>query len=146
MQFVYVEYFNIYKMEEQWKWGNPDVLQSEGLCKIFIHFGTNLRNLSNYTQYRECCLARRFFWCQPCQDSPQKVYSKLAQLIFRFLQTAEMLKPSTPSSSHDSSSGSEETNDYYPRIGWPHLWFLTFLQFVWSKWYVMPFPPKMSEC
>lgn len=28
-----------------------------------------------------------------------------------------MLKPSTPSSSHDSSSGSEETNDYYPRIG-----------------------------
>lgn len=37
--------------------------------------------------------------------------------ICRFLQTAEMLKPSTPSSSHDSSSGSEETNDYYPRVG-----------------------------
>ncbi|XP_022346188.2 nonsense-mediated mRNA decay factor SMG9-like [Crassostrea virginica] len=36
--------------------------------------------------------------------------------LIRFLQTAEMLKPSTPSSSHDSSSGSEETNDYYPRI------------------------------
>lgn len=36
--------------------------------------------------------------------------------LIRFLQTAEMLKPSTPSSSHDSSSGSEETNDYYPRV------------------------------
>ncbi|XP_061163494.1 nonsense-mediated mRNA decay factor SMG9-like [Saccostrea echinata] len=36
--------------------------------------------------------------------------------LIRFLQTAEMLKPSTPSSSHDSSSGSEDTNDYYPRI------------------------------
>ncbi|KAG5856169.1 hypothetical protein ANANG_G00005190 [Anguilla anguilla] len=38
--------------------------------------------------------------------------------LYRFLQTAEMLKPSTPSASHDSagSSGSEEGSEYYPHI------------------------------
>lgn len=37
----------------------------------------------------------------------------------RFLQTAEMLKPSTPSASHDStgSSGSDDGAEYYPHIG-----------------------------
>ena len=33
----------------------------------------------------------------------------------RFIQTAEMLKPATPTSSHDSSS--TEINEYYPYIG-----------------------------
>uniref|UniRef100_A0A674DGE9 Nonsense-mediated mRNA decay factor SMG9 n=1 Tax=Salmo trutta TaxID=8032 RepID=A0A674DGE9_SALTR len=38
--------------------------------------------------------------------------------LYRFLQTAEMLKPSTPSASHDStgSSGTEEGSEYYPHI------------------------------
>ncbi|XP_019741809.1 protein SMG9 [Hippocampus comes] len=38
--------------------------------------------------------------------------------LYRFLQTAEMLKPSTPSASHDStgSSGSEDGAEYYPHI------------------------------
>lgn len=38
--------------------------------------------------------------------------------LYRFLQTAEMLKPSTPSASHDSTgaSGSEEGSEYYPHI------------------------------
>ncbi|XP_048117543.1 LOW QUALITY PROTEIN: nonsense-mediated mRNA decay factor SMG9 [Alosa alosa] len=38
--------------------------------------------------------------------------------IYRFLQTAEMLKPSTPSASHDStgSSGNDEGSEYYPHI------------------------------
>ncbi|XP_014056853.1 nonsense-mediated mRNA decay factor SMG9 isoform X2 [Salmo salar] len=38
--------------------------------------------------------------------------------LYRFLQTAEMLKPSTPSASHDStgSSGNEEGSEYYPHI------------------------------
>ncbi|XP_030227102.1 protein SMG9 [Gadus morhua] len=38
--------------------------------------------------------------------------------MYRFLQTAEMLKPSTPSASHDStgSSGAEEGAEYYPHI------------------------------
>ncbi|XP_023690579.1 nonsense-mediated mRNA decay factor SMG9 isoform X1 [Paramormyrops kingsleyae] len=38
--------------------------------------------------------------------------------IYRFLQTAEMLKPSTPSASHDSagSAGSDEGSEYYPHI------------------------------
>lgn len=37
----------------------------------------------------------------------------------RFLQTAEMLKPSTPSTSHDSagSSGTDDGAEYYPHIG-----------------------------
>lgn len=37
----------------------------------------------------------------------------------RFLQTAEMVKPSTPSPSHESSSsaGSEEGTEYYPHVG-----------------------------
>lgn len=37
----------------------------------------------------------------------------------RFLQTAEMLKPSTPSASHDSagSSGNDDGAEYYPHIG-----------------------------
>ena len=39
--------------------------------------------------------------------------------VSRFLQTAEMLKPSTPSASHDStgSSGAEDGAEYYPHIG-----------------------------
>ncbi|XP_030640442.1 protein SMG9 [Chanos chanos] len=38
--------------------------------------------------------------------------------LYRFLQTAEMLKPSTPSASHDSSgsSGADEGTEYYPHI------------------------------
>uniref|UniRef100_A0A3B3TZ42 Nonsense-mediated mRNA decay factor SMG9 n=1 Tax=Poecilia latipinna TaxID=48699 RepID=A0A3B3TZ42_9TELE len=38
--------------------------------------------------------------------------------LYRFLQTAEMLKPSTPSASHDStgSSGSDDGAEYYPHI------------------------------
>ena len=36
---------------------------------------------------------------------------------FRFLQTSEMLKPSTPSTSHDSSQGQEENADYFPNVG-----------------------------
>ncbi|TRY94703.1 hypothetical protein DNTS_021600 [Danionella cerebrum] len=38
--------------------------------------------------------------------------------LYRFLQTAEMLKPSTPSSSHDSSSssGTDDASEYYPHI------------------------------
>lgn len=37
----------------------------------------------------------------------------------RFLQTAEMLKPSTPSACHDNagSSGSDNGAEYYPHIG-----------------------------
>lgn len=36
-----------------------------------------------------------------------------------FLQTAEMLKPSTPSASHDTtgSSGGDDGAEYYPHIG-----------------------------
>uniref|UniRef100_A0A5F9CTK3 Nonsense-mediated mRNA decay factor SMG9 n=1 Tax=Oryctolagus cuniculus TaxID=9986 RepID=A0A5F9CTK3_RABIT len=39
--------------------------------------------------------------------------------LYRFLQTAEMVKPSTPSPSHESSSssGSEEGTEYYPHLG-----------------------------
>ncbi|XP_067304817.1 nonsense-mediated mRNA decay factor SMG9 isoform X2 [Pseudorasbora parva] len=38
--------------------------------------------------------------------------------LYRFLQTAEMLKPSTPSASHDStgSSGADDGSEYYPHI------------------------------
>ncbi|XP_069803235.1 nonsense-mediated mRNA decay factor SMG9 isoform X2 [Dendropsophus ebraccatus] len=38
--------------------------------------------------------------------------------LYRFLQTAEMLKPSTPSPSHESSgsSGADEGIEYYPHI------------------------------
>ncbi|XP_078064984.1 nonsense-mediated mRNA decay factor SMG9-like [Mustelus asterias] len=38
--------------------------------------------------------------------------------LTRFLQTAEMLKPSTPSPSHESSGGlgSDEGTEYYPNI------------------------------
>ncbi|XP_073458011.1 nonsense-mediated mRNA decay factor SMG9 [Aquarana catesbeiana] len=38
--------------------------------------------------------------------------------VYRFLQTAEMLKPSTPSPSHESSgsSGADEGIEYYPHI------------------------------
>ncbi|XP_018587685.2 protein SMG9 isoform X1 [Scleropages formosus] len=38
--------------------------------------------------------------------------------LYRFLQTAEMLKPSTPSASHDNtgSSGSDDGSEYYPHI------------------------------
>lgn len=36
--------------------------------------------------------------------------------LIRFLQTAEMLKPSTPSSNHDSNSSSEDTHEYSPNI------------------------------
>uniref|UniRef100_A0A673JD17 SMG9 nonsense mediated mRNA decay factor n=1 Tax=Sinocyclocheilus rhinocerous TaxID=307959 RepID=A0A673JD17_9TELE len=38
--------------------------------------------------------------------------------VNRFLQTAEMLKPSTPSASHDStgSSGADDASEYYPHI------------------------------
>ncbi|KAM4651856.1 nonsense-mediated mRNA decay factor SMG9 isoform 1-T2 [Discoglossus pictus] len=38
--------------------------------------------------------------------------------LYRFLQTAEMLKPSTPSPSHESSgsSGSDEGIEYYPHM------------------------------
>lgn len=40
-------------------------------------------------------------------------------LTRRFLQTAEMVKPSTPSPSHESSSsaGSDEGTEYYPHLG-----------------------------
>nr|XP_023398881.1 protein SMG9 isoform X1 [Loxodonta africana] len=38
--------------------------------------------------------------------------------LYRFLQTAEMVKPSTPSPSHESSSssGSDEGTEYYPHL------------------------------
>ncbi|XP_061919183.1 nonsense-mediated mRNA decay factor SMG9 isoform X1 [Entelurus aequoreus] len=38
--------------------------------------------------------------------------------LYRFLQSAEMLKPSTPSASHDStgSSGNDDGAEYYPHI------------------------------
>ncbi|XP_043936492.1 protein SMG9 isoform X2 [Protopterus annectens] len=38
--------------------------------------------------------------------------------LYRFLQTAEMLKPSTPSPSHEhsGSSGSDEGTEYYPHV------------------------------
>ncbi|KAL6489390.1 hypothetical protein MHYP_G00031310 [Metynnis hypsauchen] len=38
--------------------------------------------------------------------------------LYRFLQTAEMLKPSTPSASHDStgSSGQDDGSEYYPHL------------------------------
>uniref|UniRef100_A0A8B9JSB8 Nonsense-mediated mRNA decay factor SMG9 n=1 Tax=Astyanax mexicanus TaxID=7994 RepID=A0A8B9JSB8_ASTMX len=38
--------------------------------------------------------------------------------LYRFLQTAEMLKPSTPSASHDStgSSGPDDGSEYYPHL------------------------------
>uniref|UniRef100_A0A8C2HXN0 Nonsense-mediated mRNA decay factor SMG9 n=1 Tax=Cyprinus carpio TaxID=7962 RepID=A0A8C2HXN0_CYPCA len=38
--------------------------------------------------------------------------------LYRFLQSAEMLKPSTPSASHDStsSSGADDGSEYYPHI------------------------------
>ncbi|GCB78140.1 hypothetical protein scyTo_0021173 [Scyliorhinus torazame] len=40
------------------------------------------------------------------------------QIRLQFLQTAEMLKPSTPSPSHESSGGpgSDEGSEYYPNI------------------------------
>ena len=38
-------------------------------------------------------------------------------LYFRFLQTAEMLKPPKPSGSHEGSGTSEESTEYYPHIG-----------------------------
>lgn len=43
----------------------------------------------------------------------------IVMFVDRFLQTAEMLKPSTPSASHDStgSSGSDDGAEYYPHIG-----------------------------
>ncbi|XP_043391138.1 protein SMG9 isoform X3 [Chelonia mydas] len=39
--------------------------------------------------------------------------------LYRFLQTAEMVKPSTPSPSHEStgSSGADEGTEYYPHVG-----------------------------
>ncbi|XP_014117889.1 PREDICTED: protein SMG9 [Pseudopodoces humilis] len=38
--------------------------------------------------------------------------------LYRFLQTAEMVKPPTPSPSHDSSGGgAEEPSEYYPHLG-----------------------------
>ncbi|XP_078511624.1 nonsense-mediated mRNA decay factor SMG9 isoform X1 [Lissotriton helveticus] len=37
--------------------------------------------------------------------------------LYRFLQTAEMLKPSTPSPSHESSSsGGDDGSEYYPQV------------------------------
>uniref|UniRef100_A0A8U7NGF6 Nonsense-mediated mRNA decay factor SMG9 n=1 Tax=Corvus moneduloides TaxID=1196302 RepID=A0A8U7NGF6_CORMO len=40
--------------------------------------------------------------------------------LYRFLQTAEMVKPPTPSPSHDSSgAGAEEPSEYYPHLGEP---------------------------
>lgn len=43
----------------------------------------------------------------------------VVMFVDRFLQTAEMLKPSTPSASHDStgSAGSDDGAEYYPHIG-----------------------------
>lgn len=43
----------------------------------------------------------------------------MTSLVDRFLQTAEMLKPSTPSASHDTtgSSGGDDGTEYYPHIG-----------------------------
>ncbi|XP_054106585.1 nonsense-mediated mRNA decay factor SMG9 isoform X4 [Callithrix jacchus] len=44
--------------------------------------------------------------------------SLLSSWDYRFLQTAEMVKPSTPSPSHESSSssGSDEGTEYYPHL------------------------------
>ncbi|XP_058679121.1 nonsense-mediated mRNA decay factor SMG9 isoform X2 [Ammospiza caudacuta] len=40
--------------------------------------------------------------------------------LYRFLQTAEMVKPPTPSPSHDSSgAGPEEPSEYYPHLAMP---------------------------
>ncbi|XP_050406427.1 nonsense-mediated mRNA decay factor SMG9 [Patella vulgata] len=36
--------------------------------------------------------------------------------FLRFLQNAEMLKPPTPSSSHDGGSSQDDTPDYYPNV------------------------------
>lgn len=46
-------------------------------------------------------------------------FALLIHFYVRFLQSAEMLKPSTPSASHDSSgsSGSDDGTEYYPHIG-----------------------------
>ena len=37
--------------------------------------------------------------------------------LLRFLQTAEMLKPSTPPSQHDGSGNNDDQPDYYPHLG-----------------------------
>lgn len=49
----------------------------------------------------------------------QSSYEVMASGADRFLQTAEMLKPSTPSASHDTSgsSGGDDGAEYYPHIG-----------------------------
>lgn len=49
----------------------------------------------------------------------QSSYEVLTSAADRFLQTAEMLKPSTPSASHDTSgsSGGDDGAEYYPHIG-----------------------------
>ncbi|XP_033928208.1 nonsense-mediated mRNA decay factor SMG9 [Melopsittacus undulatus] len=36
--------------------------------------------------------------------------------LYRFLQTAEMVKPSTPSPGHEPSAGTEEPSEYYPHL------------------------------
>ncbi|XP_061300483.1 nonsense-mediated mRNA decay factor SMG9, partial [Pezoporus flaviventris] len=36
--------------------------------------------------------------------------------LYRFLQTAEMVKPSTPSPGHEPSAGAEEPSEYYPHL------------------------------
>lgn len=48
-----------------------------------------------------------------------RALTHLSPQIPRFLQTAEMVKPSTPSPSHESSSssGSDEGTEYYPHLG-----------------------------
>ncbi|XP_074786410.1 LOW QUALITY PROTEIN: nonsense-mediated mRNA decay factor SMG9 [Athene noctua] len=40
--------------------------------------------------------------------------------LYRFLQTAEMVKPSTPSPGHEPGAGPEEPSEYYPHLGEPH--------------------------
>uniref|UniRef100_A0A673J9K5 SMG9 nonsense mediated mRNA decay factor n=1 Tax=Sinocyclocheilus rhinocerous TaxID=307959 RepID=A0A673J9K5_9TELE len=52
-----------------------------------------------------------------CQVKSSHLYLYTVS-ISRFLQTAEMLKPSTPSASHDStgSSGADDASEYYPHI------------------------------
>ncbi|KAG8534526.1 hypothetical protein GDO81_019223, partial [Engystomops pustulosus] len=53
-----------------------------------------------------------------CYAQCNSILVLVVALVIRFLQTAEMLKPSTPSPSHESSgsSGGDEGIEYYPHI------------------------------
>ncbi|GCC40200.1 hypothetical protein chiPu_0024376 [Chiloscyllium punctatum] len=66
------------------------------------------------TGHRDPCLVSAVLEGARCQSSGLVVFPEGSG----FLQTAEMLKPSTPSPSHESSGGpgSDEGSEYYPHI------------------------------